>query len=123
VYPYAAQAAVDLKTYGVVGAWAWKDLSLGLGIRYQVFSEEATTTRTDLDLPGTPSFVVSQAHGNRMFGQGSDSDVTYTAGVKWSPSRTFSAGAVFKKGAAACPLPSAPDGGAILRTRFTTEPV
>ncbi|MEO8035138.1 MAG: hypothetical protein ABI837_11955 [Acidobacteriota bacterium] len=99
VYPYAARANVDLRTFGGAAAWAWRDVSLGVAIRYQLFSEDATTSRTDLDASGKPTFVVTQTHGNRIFGKGSNSDLTYVAGLKWTPSPKFSAGAVFKKGA------------------------
>jgi long-chain fatty acid transport protein len=99
VYPYSARADVDLRTFGGAGAWAWRDVSFGVAIRYQVFREEATTSRTDLDVSGAPTFVVTQTHGNRLFGKSANSDLTYIAGVKWSPSAKVSAGAVYKKGA------------------------
>lgn len=99
VYPYQASADIDLKTYGGAAAWAWKDVSFGAAIRYHVFREEATTSRVDLDVSGSPTFVVTQTHGNKVFGRESNSDLTYIASTKWSPSAKFSAGAVFKKGA------------------------
>jgi hypothetical protein len=34
VYPYAASADIDLRTYGGAAAWAWRDLSFGVALRY-----------------------------------------------------------------------------------------
>ena len=99
VYPYTANANVQLSTYGGAAAYAWRNVSFGAAVRYQVFREQATTTRTDIDLPGSPVFVVSQTHGNKMFGKSANNDLTWIGGVKWSPSIKLSLGAVYKKGA------------------------
>jgi long-subunit fatty acid transport protein len=99
VYPYTANANVLLNTYGGAAAWAWRNVSFGAAVRYQVFREQATTTRTDIDLAGSPVFVVSQTHGNQMFGKSANNDLTWIGGIKWTPSTKVSVGGVYKKGA------------------------
>ncbi len=89
LFPFFTNADVDLKTYGVAGAWKMGTLSLGVGVRYQKFTESASTFRTDFDL--NPLNQVSQvSDGN---------DTTFTGGFKWAPNDRFSVGGVYKQGA------------------------
>ncbi len=99
IYPYHTSADVELSTFGAALAWQHGDFSIGGAVRHHQFRENASTYRVDLDAVGTPTFLVSQTNGNRLFGKNNENDVTWVAGVKWAPTQKFSAGAVYKKGA------------------------
>jgi long-subunit fatty acid transport protein len=98
IYPYSAAADVQLSTYGGAIGWERGQFSIGAAVRYHLFRERADTYRVDLDAVGSPTFVVAQTHGSRIFGRNADSDFTYVVGLKWAPSSRFSAGTVYKKG-------------------------
>ena len=89
LFPFFTNADVDLKTYGVAAAWKMGTLSLGIGARYQKFTESAFTFRTDFDL--NPLNQVSQVSDQH--------DTTFTGGFKWAPNDRFSVGGVYKQGA------------------------
>ena len=98
IYPFATRVDVEVETFGLAAARRWGTLSFGAALRYHRFAEAADTFRQDLDAPGQPIFTVAQTNASRLFGENSDSDVTFVAGVRWTPTSTFSAGAIVKKG-------------------------
>lgn len=98
IYPFATAANLSMETFGAAYARAWRGFSAGIAVRYHQFSETATTYRRDLDAPGQPVFVVSQTNGGQIFGRKNDTDVTWSAGLKWAGKRV-SLGAVYKAGA------------------------
>ncbi len=87
--PFATGVSIRLQTYGLAGAWRMGNLSLGVAGRYQQFQENAATLRTDFFL--NPTFVSQQVSD--------DSDVTFSAGFKYSFTPNFSIGGVYKQGA------------------------
>lgn len=99
IYPYKTRADLQLTTIGGAGAWKIGRLSLGAALRYQRFSEEAKTTRVDLDVAGQPSFVVIQENGSRLFGRDHDEEWSVATGMKWQVRENFSVGAVWHQGA------------------------
>lgn len=98
IYPFATSVDLEVETFGLMAATTRGHWSFGGGVRYHRFKENADTFRRDLDAPGQPLFVVTQRNAGRVFGETSDRDLTYVAGVRWAPVSTFSVGAVMKKG-------------------------
>ena len=89
LFPFGSAVNLDLKTIGLAGAVKLGKFSLGAAARYQKLSEAALTQRVNfLFQPLATSAQTSD-----------DSDITFSAGVKWELSNKFSAGAVYKQGA------------------------
>jgi len=101
VDPYLTAVTVNQRTWGLVGAWKIRNLSIGASARYQQFHEEALTIRTDHD--GNPLQLDVQATGvlddNGALQSKDQNDLTFTAGFKWEVTDRFSVGGVYKKGA------------------------
>lgn len=89
LFPFGSAVDLDLKTLGLAGAVKIGKFSLGGAARYHKLNETAVTARTDLN--GNPLALFAQT--------ADDSDITFSAGVKWELSSKFSAGAVYKQGA------------------------
>lgn len=100
LFPYLTATDVDLKTYGIAGAWKFGNLSLGLAGRYQTFSEGAFTYREDFQ--GNPNSIAVQATGDLEGGElvlKDQTEVTFTGGFKYTMRENLSFGGVYKKGA------------------------
>lgn len=109
IYPFSTSADLQMETYGVAVARAWKSLSFGAAARYHRFQERAIAMRRDIDLPGQPLFVIRQTNGSILSGEASDKDVTFVGGVKWTVSPQLSFGMVYKDGASfPAPVAAAP---------------
>lgn len=98
IYPFSTAANLQVETFGFAAASKWKTLSFGAAVRVHAFEETADTFRRDLDAPGQPVFTVAQTNAGQLFGRGTDRDVTFVGGLRWSPATSFSVGAVYKKG-------------------------
>ena len=98
IYPYATAIDIQLKTIGLAAAHNFGTLSVGAAIRYSTFSEVASSYRVDVDLPGTPTFLITQQNGGRLYGNDTDDDVSWIAGLMWAPNAQWSVGAVHKQG-------------------------
>lgn len=98
IYPYSTSVDISLKSFGFAAAHDFGKFSIGGAVRYSSFSEVASSYRVDVDLPGTPTFLITQQNGGRLYGNSSDDDITWVAGLKWRPSASWSFGAVYKKG-------------------------
>jgi long-chain fatty acid transport protein len=98
--PFLTALDVQLRTFGLTGAWQIGKFSLGATARYQRFREGAFTYRISATTY-TPQSIAVQAtakeNGSSIELQ-EQTDVTFSAGVKWAPNDRFSAGAVYKKG-------------------------
>lgn len=89
LYPFRTAVDVSLKTTGVALAYKIGSFSIGGAVKHMQFEETAFTFRTDTDF--NPLTLVGQV--------GDDSDTTFTGGIKWEISPSFSFGAVYKQGA------------------------
>ncbi len=98
IYPYSTAVDIKLESFGVAAAHNFGKVSVGAAIRYSTFSEVASSYRIDVDLPNKPTFLITQQNGGRLYGKTTDDDVTWVAGIKWTPSPKWSIGAVYKKG-------------------------
>lgn len=100
--PFISAVSVNMKTWGVAGAWKKGNLSLGVGARYQTFNEGAFTSRFFFDDFGgaQPGPTLVQATGLTGGGEiGEETDITFTAGFKWAIRDNLSIGGVVKQGA------------------------
>ncbi|HXI11875.1 MAG TPA: hypothetical protein VNM92_04430 [Thermoanaerobaculia bacterium] len=100
--PFVTAVSVNMKTWGVAGAWNLGKVSIGVGARYQNFTEGAFTTRYTDNFRGslTPESIVVQASGLDDEGNPeTQTDVTFTAGFKWNVLDNLSFGGVYKEGA------------------------
>ncbi|HKS24612.1 MAG TPA: outer membrane protein transport protein [Thermoanaerobaculia bacterium] len=100
ILPFLSALDVTERTFGLAGAYKIGNFSFGGTVRYQRFNETAYTFRV------TPEFNFSSisVQATSDIRENSDkakdvSDVTFTAGVKWTLNDRFSAGAVYKQGA------------------------
>lgn len=98
IYPYSTSVDVSLETFGIAAAHDFGAVSLGAAVRYSIFSEEASSYRVDVDLPGTPTFLITQQNGGRLYGDDSDDDLSWVVGLKWKASDQLSVGASYRKG-------------------------
>lgn len=122
LYPFSTSVDVRVQTFGIAAAHEWKNVSVGLGVRYQEFKESADTYRRDLDAPGQPVFVVAQTNSGVYFGDQTNKAASFVAGIKWKISPQWSVGGVFKQDASFAAPVSAGTAGAsstlIGTTRF-----
>ena len=88
LFPFLTSVDISLETFGGSVAYQFGKLSLGASVKRQEFEESAFTFRTDTFFQ--PLAVTAQ--------QSKDSDIAYTAGFKWAPTRKFSLGGVYKTG-------------------------
>ncbi|HEY2091686.1 MAG TPA: hypothetical protein VGJ81_07355 [Thermoanaerobaculia bacterium] len=99
--PFLTAVDVQLRTFGLSGAWQAGKFSVGVSARYHTFHEVALTNRISAATYEPQSTSVQATanvdkDGNITIGQ--KKDFTFGVGMKWAPSDKFSAGAVYKKG-------------------------
>ena len=102
LFPFQAVADVGVTQYGISGAYNLGDtVSVGFGLNFDNASVSVRTDRfdfTDFFDPSAASFEPDDLE-NYQTQLGDESDVGYTAGVRWhTPDETFSVGAVYKSG-------------------------
>lgn len=101
INPFVSALKVRQRTFGVTGAWQLHPkFSIGATARYQLFREEAFTFRFS-----QPDFLLDSVSVQATAKDGDlevedESDVTFTAGFKWSPTDKLSVGGVYKQGPA-----------------------
>ena len=102
--PFQTSADVTVTQYGVSGAFELGELvSVGVGVNVDnasvnVRTDRYTLSNADFPNPSAASFDQDNLR-NFQTQTGDESDVGYTAGVRWhTPDETFSVGAVFKTG-------------------------
>jgi len=88
LFPFLTSVDISLKTWGGSVAYKMGNFSIGASVKKQEFEESAFTFRTDTFFQ--PLAVTAQ--------ESDDSDITYSVGFKWAPSRKFSIGGVYKTG-------------------------
>ncbi len=101
-FPFASALDVKQQTFGLAGAWqVHPKFSVGASARYQTFTERAFTLifNDDFDVQA----ILAQGTGTvNALGTdleiGTETDVTFTGGFKWSPSEKISIGGVYKQG-------------------------
>lgn len=98
--PFVSALSVRQRTFGVAGAWqVHPRFSLGVSVRHQRFQEGAFTFRFTQDLD--PASVSVQTTADDPEGElKEETDVTFGAGFKWSPTDKISIGGVYKQGPA-----------------------
>jgi long-chain fatty acid transport protein len=100
VDPFITALDVQLRTFGLAGAFKLGTFSFGASARYQKFRESAFTFRVS-PVTFDPVSIAVQAtakpNGSAL-SVNDQHDLTFGAGVKWTPNDKFSAGAVYKKG-------------------------
>ena len=98
--PYVSALDVRMRTFGIAAAWqVHPKFSVGLTARHQRFQEAAFTFRFTQFLD--PSTISVQATAKEKDGQleiVEETDTTFTAGFKWSPTDKISVGGVYKVG-------------------------
>jgi len=99
--PFLTAVDVQLRTFGLTGAWQAGKFSVGVSARYHTFREAALTYRVS-STTYEPQSIAAQATANigsdGSINIGQKKDFTFGVGIKWAPSDKFSAGAVYKKG-------------------------
>lgn len=98
--PFISALDVRQRTFGLAAAWQIVPaLSIGATARYQRFREGAFTFRFSQDFqPTTISVQATATDKNGQIEVKDSTDVTFTAGFKFTPSDKFSIGGVYKKG-------------------------
>ncbi|HEY6137209.1 MAG TPA: outer membrane protein transport protein [Thermoanaerobaculia bacterium] len=100
ILPFLSALDVTERTFGLAGAYKIGKFSFGGTVRYQRFNETAFTFRVTPDFDFSSISVQATSDIRENSDKAKDvSDVTFTAGVKWTPNDRFSAGAVYKQGA------------------------
>jgi long-subunit fatty acid transport protein len=98
--PFASALDVRLRSFGLAGAWQiHPKFSIGATVRHQRFSERAATVRFTQGFQ-TNSIAI-QATAKEKNGDielEEETDTTFAAGFKWSPTDKISVGGVYKKG-------------------------
>lgn len=100
--PFVSAVDIEQKTFGLAAAVELGRLSLGGGLRYQLFSQSALTIRYTGNTLNqlTPVEALIQATELDDDGEPKDeTDLTFTGGFKWAVSDRFSIGGVYKQGA------------------------
>lgn len=89
-FPYYTAVNIDLETWGLATAYKVSDnFSIGAAVKYQNFTEEAISFRTDFNLQ--PAIALAQTSDT--------DDISYTIGFKiGSPRSKFNIGGVYKTG-------------------------
>jgi len=100
ILPFLSALDVTERTFGLAGAYKIGNFSFGGTVRYQRFNETAFTFRVTPEFDFSSISVQATSDIRENNDKAKDvSDVTFAAGVKWTPSDRFSAGAVYKQGA------------------------
>jgi long-subunit fatty acid transport protein len=98
--PFASAVDVRLRTFGLAAAWQiHPKFSIGATVRHQRFVERAATVRFTQDFQ--TSSIAIQATAQEKNGAvdiQEETDTTFAAGFKWSPTDKISVGGVYKKG-------------------------
>ena len=99
--PFVSALSVRQRTYGLTGAWqVHPRFSVGASVRLQRFLETAATLRYNDQFVLQQSLVQATAQTNNGNVEvGEESDTTFSAGFKWSPTDKISVGGVYKLGA------------------------
>lgn len=101
--PYFSVLSVRQRTFGVGAAWQiHPKFSIGVTARHQRFQEAAYTFRFTQDLDPANISVQATAKVNDAgeLELVEETDTTFGAGFKWSPTEMISVGGVYKKGPA-----------------------
>jgi long-chain fatty acid transport protein len=124
--PFVSALQVRQKTFGLAAAWQiHPKFSVGASVRHQRFSESAFTFRFTQNFDPSSISVQATAKVNDK-GEveiGEETDTTFGAGFKWSPTDKISIGGVYKKGPSfTAPLffAGAQTGGEFLNVADTT---
>jgi len=99
--PFTSALDVRMRTIGISGAWQiHPKFSIGLTARHQRFQEAAFTFRfTQFLDPSTISVQATAKEGeNGQLEIVEETDTTFAAGFKWSPTDKISFGGVYKMG-------------------------
>jgi long-subunit fatty acid transport protein len=98
--PFLSAVNVRLRTFGLAGAWQiHPKFSIGATVRHQRFVERAATVRFTQSFQ--TSSIAIQATAQEKNGNvevGEETDTTFAAGFKWTPTDKISVGGVYKKG-------------------------
>jgi long-subunit fatty acid transport protein len=101
VDPFVSALSVRQRTFGLTGAWqVHPRVSIGASVRHQRFLETAATFRFTQQF--NPKQNLIQATARERNGQlelAEESDTTFSAGFKWTPTDKISVGGVYKAGA------------------------
>ncbi len=100
VNPFVTALDVKEQTYGLAGAWQVGKFAFGATARWQKFDEGAFTFRftQDFDVDSVSVQATAKANGANVAIK-SQHDLTFGAGMKFTPNDKISLGAVYKKGA------------------------
>jgi long-chain fatty acid transport protein len=100
VDPFVSALSIRQRTFGFAAAWQLHPkFSVGASVRHQRFSESAYTFRFSQQFD--PRQILVQATAKIEDGEvkiTEESDTTFAAGFKWSPTDKLSFGGVYKKG-------------------------
>lgn len=100
VDPFISALSVRQRTFGLAGAWQMHPkFSVGATVRHQRFEEAAFTFRFTPEFD--PKQVLVQATAREKNGEieiAEETDTTFAAGFKWSPTEKLSFGGVYKEG-------------------------
>jgi len=101
LFPFVSAVEVQERTFGLAGAYQFGNFSVGATARYQRFRETAFTFRLDNSFTRLQSVIVQATSDIRERNQRAEyvSDLTFGAGIKWTPTNSISLGAVYKQGA------------------------
>ena len=100
VDPFITALDLQLRTFGLAGAFKVGTFSFGASARYQKFREAAFTFRVspvDFSFQSIAVQATAKSNGTALALK-DDNDLTFGAGMKWAPNDKFSLGAVYKKG-------------------------
>ncbi|HSN69541.1 MAG TPA: hypothetical protein VLV48_09865 [Thermoanaerobaculia bacterium] len=102
INPYITGVNVSQKTFGIAGAYEFGRLSLGAGVRYQLFDQGALTIRyfgDDLNSIFPVEALIQATELDDNGNPKTEDDITVTAGFKFAIRENLSVGGVFKQGA------------------------
>lgn len=102
VSPFVSAVEIAQETWGAAAAVELGTLSIGAGVRYQLFEQAALTIRYSgftLDQLVPVEALIQATELDDAFEPIEEDDLTYTAGFKWTASDRFSVGGVWKQGA------------------------
>ncbi|HUP66153.1 MAG TPA: hypothetical protein VM557_12825 [Thermoanaerobaculia bacterium] len=97
--PYFSSVTMEQETWGVAGAYEFGPVSVGLGVRYQLFEQAALTVRYDPDFFFPVESLVQATELDENFEPKAMDDITFTVGVKWEINDKWFIGGTIKQGA------------------------
>lgn len=102
ISPFITSVEIQQETWGAAGAFEFGRLSLGAGVRYQLFSQAALTVRytgqTLQELIPIEALIQS-TELDENFEPTEEDDLTFTAGFKFNATERLWVGGVYKQGA------------------------